>query len=165
MTQTIDLSVTLLERATAIARLKAHKLSLDWFKEVPISSLRESAETLSGRCITLQHCDPEMFSGSAAPFEEAQIATGSFAEHLRKTTYALEGEMAQLKSELEQNQATLESLRKNIKDYPTGLLDLKNQLQTQLFKREESEFLWKFWPIYWKSPMAKKHGAARWKAI
>lgn len=107
-----------------------------WPEMEQLIPLRQSAGTLNGYCITLQHCDPEIFSGSAAPFEQAQTATVSFAEHLRKATYELEGELARLKHELEQNQATLESLRKNIKDYPSGLLDLKNQLQTRLFQKQ-----------------------------
>lgn len=46
MTQTIDLSVTLLERAAAIARLNAHKLSLDWLRETPIPRLISCCERM-----------------------------------------------------------------------------------------------------------------------
>lgn len=108
-----------------------------WPELEQLSGLREVAAVLQEECVPLQNCGTEIFAGSIVPFAEAQAITVSFADQLRKAAYALEGEIKRLQGDLEQHQATLEKLRKNIKDYPTGLIDLKNQLQTQLFSRHK----------------------------
>ena len=46
MTQTIELSKTLLERAAVITRLNTHRLSLDWLKETPIPHLISCCERM-----------------------------------------------------------------------------------------------------------------------
>lgn len=130
----INQTVLAARQEAAVLAALCQKIS-QWSETEQLIPLQQSAETLSGYCTTLAHCEAEIFAGSAAPFEQAQTATLLFAERLRKTAYELEEEMARLKRDLEQNQAVLESLRKNIKDYPVGLPDLKNQMQTRLFQK------------------------------
>ena len=102
-----------------------------WPKLEQLSKLRETAMALQDVCAPLQNCGSEIFSGSIAPFAEAQAVTASFAEQLHKAAYTLEGEIKRYQDELDELRVTLEKLHKNIKDYPVGLMDLKNQLQTQ----------------------------------
>ena len=97
--------------------------------------LTQIVNDLADGCTSLVDCKPEFFAGSIEPFRQVKAASDTFAERLRKSFYELDRELARLDREREDNRSTLDRLRKDIKDYPIGLLDLKNQLQTRLFQR------------------------------
>lgn len=103
-----------------------------WPEDALLTDLREAARVLETACSPLQTCTPEIFSGSVNAFLTAQKATEAFSECLRRAAYEMEGVISALREEMSQKEATLAQLRKNIKDYPAGLLDLKNQLHAQL---------------------------------
>ena len=74
----------------------------------------------------------EMFSHSPAPFENAQQAVAVFSEEVRGAQHKIEDRLAELNERQDQKSAILVNLRKGIKDYPRGLLQLKKKLADEL---------------------------------
>ena len=74
----------------------------------------------------------EMFSHSLAPFENAQQAAAVFSETVRGAQHKIEDRLAELKEQQDQKRVALANLRKNIKDYPKGLLQFKESLADEL---------------------------------
>ena len=74
----------------------------------------------------------EMFSHSPAPFESAQQAVAVFSEAVRGAQHKIEDRLAELNERQDQKSAILANLRKGIKDYPRGLLQLKKKLADEL---------------------------------
>ena len=74
----------------------------------------------------------EMFSHSPAPFENAQQAVAVFSEEVRGAQHKIEDRLAELNERQDQQSAILANLRKGIKDYPRGLLQLKKKLADEL---------------------------------
>lgn len=74
----------------------------------------------------------EIFSYSLAPFEKAQHTASELSKVIREALHKAEDHLSELKEEQDQKSATLANLRKNIKDYPRGLLKLKVRLESEL---------------------------------
>ncbi len=110
-----------------------------WSEPKELIPLKRAGEDLVSACAPLLDCGPKAFSGSVALFARAKTASDTFSELLRKTAYDLDRMLADLSKELEEDQVTLERLRRDIKDYPAGLSDLKNRLQAQLFQRFQKQ--------------------------
>lgn len=77
----------------------------------------------------------EIFSYSSAPFENAQQAVAELAKTIRDALHIAEDRLAELREEQDQKRTVLANLRKNIKDYPRGLLQLKARLESELNSR------------------------------
>ena len=77
----------------------------------------------------------EIFSYSSAPFESAQQAAAELAKTIRDALHKAEDRLAELKEEQDQKRTVLANLRKDIKDYPRGLLQLKARLESELNSR------------------------------
>lgn len=78
------------------------------------------------------NCDEQIFDSSPAPFEQAQEAAAQFMGAVREVSYKLEEMLHSLREEQDRRRAALVDLRKNIKDYPQGLLQLRNQIAAEL---------------------------------
>ena len=74
----------------------------------------------------------EIFSHSLAPFERAQQMGAELSKTIRDALHKVEDRLAVLNAERDQKSTVLENLRKNIKDYPRGLLQLKARLESEL---------------------------------
>ena len=74
----------------------------------------------------------EVFSHSLTPFESAQQAAAELAKAIRDALHKAEDRLAELKEEQDQKSTVLANLRKNIKDYPRGLLQWKTRLESEL---------------------------------
>ena len=74
----------------------------------------------------------ELFSHSLALFERAQQTAAELSKAIRDALHRAEDHLAELKEEQDQKSAALANLRKNIKDYPRGLLQLKSRLESEL---------------------------------
>lgn len=74
----------------------------------------------------------ELFSHSLALFERAQQTAAELSKAIRDALHRAEDHLAELKEEQDQKSAALANLRKNIKDYPRGLLQLKSRLDSEL---------------------------------
>lgn len=77
----------------------------------------------------------EIFSYSSAPFESAQQAAAELTKAIRNALHIAEDRLAELKEEQDQKRTVLANLRKDIKDYPRGLLQLKARLESELNSR------------------------------
>lgn len=106
-----------------------------WPEAEELAALLRAAETLQSCYRELRQCGPETFGGPAAPFEAAQTAASDFSARLRDAAYALDGRLSNLRDELDANEGTLEKLRRNVKDYPSGLLTLKQRLEQEVSRQ------------------------------
>lgn len=74
----------------------------------------------------------EIFSHSLTPFENAQRDVAELSKAIRDALHKAEDRLAELKEQKDQKSVILANLRKNIKDYPRGLLQFKERLTTEL---------------------------------
>ena len=92
---------------------------------------------ISTAFLPLLDCSDSSFSMSAELFSNAYEKTNSFSQALRDASYKLGTRMAGIKREIEEREAALSNLRKNVKDYPAGLLSLKQRLSDEIAKKTE----------------------------
>lgn len=84
-------------------------------------------------------CSYEIFAKSIPVFERAQDATATFVIAIRDAAYKVKVIIDDLKAEIDQKTVTLNNLRKNVKDYPKGLLRLKDRLEQELSRRTRKQ--------------------------
>lgn len=80
-------------------------------------------------------CNYEIFAKSIAIFARAQDATANFMAAVRDTAYKVKVLTDDLKAEQDQKAVALDNLRKNVKDYPKGLLRLKHLMEPGVSNR------------------------------
>ena len=97
--------------------------------------VQEAAESVLKTYSLFTSGSYEIFSYSSAPFEIAQQAAAEFAKTIRDALHKAEDRLAELKEEQDQKRTVLANLRKDIKDYPRGLLQLKARLESELNSR------------------------------
>lgn len=94
--------------------------------------VQEAAESVLKAYSLFTSGSYEIFSYSSAPFEIAQQAAAELAKAIRDALHKAEDRLAELKEEQDQKRTVLANLRKDIKDYPRGLLQLKSRLESEL---------------------------------
>ena len=94
--------------------------------------VQEAAESVLKAYSLFTSGSYEIFSYSASPFEIAQQAAAELAKTIRDALHKAEDRLAELKEEQDQKRTVLANLRKDIKDYPRGLLQLKSRLESEL---------------------------------
>lgn len=97
--------------------------------------VQEAAESVLKAYSLFTSGSYEIFSYSSAPFEIAQQAAAEFAKTIRDALHKAEDRLAELKEEQDQKRTVLANLRKDIKDYPRGLLQLKSRLESELISK------------------------------
>ena len=100
-----------------------------------IRSVIDAADTIQKAYSLFSDCNYEIFAKSIAVFERAQDATANFMAAVRDTAYKVKVLTDDLKAEQDQKAVALDNLRKNVKDYPRGLLRLKERLEVELTKK------------------------------
>lgn len=95
-------------------------------------SVQEAAESAHKAYAPFCSGNYEIFSHSLALFEAAQQATAILSDAVRNASHQVEDRLALLKEQEDQKRTTLANLRKNIKDYPHGLLQFREKLSTEL---------------------------------
>lgn len=83
--------------------------------------------------------DERIFTKPLDIFERAQETAARFMDAVREAAYKVEETLSGLKAEQDRRQAALASLRKNIKDYPKGLQQLKDRLSAELKRQAGRE--------------------------
>lgn len=101
-------------------------------KEKVLSPVYEAAEDVLKAYALFTSGNYEIFSHSLDPFEKAQRAAAELSNAIRDALHKVEDRLAELKAQQDQRSAVLANLRKNIKDYPRGLLQLKAHLEAEL---------------------------------
>lgn len=94
--------------------------------------VQEAAESVLKSYSLFTSGSYEIFSYSASPFEIAQQAAAELTKTIRDALHKAEDRLAELKEEQDQKRTVLANLRKDIKDYPRGLLQLKSRLESEL---------------------------------
>lgn len=97
--------------------------------------VQEAAESVRKAYSLFVSGSYEIFSYSSAPFESAQQAAAELTKAIRNALHIAEDRLAELKEEQDQKRTVLANLRKDIKDYPRGLLQLKARLESELNSR------------------------------
>ena len=97
--------------------------------------VQEAAENALRAYAPFSSGSREMFSCSSELFEKARQAAEILAKAIRDALHKTEDRLAEVKTTKEQKQTILAGLRKNIKDYPYGLLQLKERLRAELEHR------------------------------
>lgn len=127
------LSLEVRREAGRIGRLCGEILS--WQPEETLAPVQEAAEAARKAYAALEEDGPALFARPLSLFAQAQSAVGDLSGAIRTTAHKVEDQLSTYQAEADQKRAALANLRKNIKDYPRGLLALQKRLSTELAQR------------------------------
>lgn len=105
---------------------------LAWDAEEILFPVQEAAEAVHKAYTAFSGGSYEIFSYSLTAFENAQQAAAALSGRIRNAGHKAKDSLAALKEQKDQKRTVLVNLRKNIKDYPRGLLSFKTRLKTEL---------------------------------
>lgn len=108
---------------------------LAWENHNILQPVVDAAEAVMKAYSIFSDCDYEIFTKAIAVFERAQDVTATFMVAVRDAAYKIKVLLDDLKHDQSQKQSALDNLRKNKKDYPKGLLQLKARLENELSKK------------------------------
>ncbi|MCD8004321.1 MAG: hypothetical protein LUE91_01460 [Oscillospiraceae bacterium] len=108
---------------------------LEWEEEDMLAPVQAAAREARRVYALFAGCNYEIFSRPMEIFEAAQQAAAALWEAARNTAHRAEDRLAEFEEQRGQKRAALENLRKNIKDYPRGLLEFKEKLASGLENR------------------------------
>lgn len=97
-----------------------------------LAPVQEAADAAQKAYAVFQDAGYELFARPLSLFEAAQDAIADLSHAMRIAAHQVEDQLNGYKAEADQKQAALVSLRKNIKDYPRGLLALQKRLAAAL---------------------------------
>lgn len=124
------LALEIKREAVGWDKLCTHLLQED--AEEVLIPVREAAEAAQKAYAPFLTDSAEMFAWPLTPFECAQETAADLSAAIRNARHRVEDRTAELKSQKDQKESALANLRKNIKDYPKGLLQLKERLTAEL---------------------------------
>ncbi len=104
----------------------------DWREDRRLEPVVSAADRIQKAYAVFLDCDERVFGKSPAIFEKAQAAAAKFMEAVRDASYKTEDALHSLRLEQDSRRAALANLRKNIKDYPRGLLQLRERISAEL---------------------------------
>lgn len=102
------------------------------WEEETLRPVQQAAENAKKAYTPFESAGPDLFARSISLFEQAQSATSDFWRSVRSTAHKVEDQVDAYKIESDQKKAALANLRKNVKDYPRGLIELQKRLSTEL---------------------------------
>lgn len=107
----------------------------EWQELDSFASVIEAADALKMAFSPFLDCDYTVLSNPISVFENAQTVAANFANVVRDVSHTVENMIANLQNEKDCKQAVLSDLRKNIKDYPKELLQLRERLSAELLNK------------------------------
>ncbi len=107
----------------------------DWDKSEGVAHLIDAASDMVIQYTPLCQCSSDHFRNALSSFEDAQATTSRFGKCLRDTAYWVDRNLAEQKEKKDSADALLANLRRNVKPYPKGLLDLRQRLETSLSQK------------------------------
>ena len=119
-------------RQVALRVEKLHTTVQDWAPDEPLCRVQEAAATAWQACAVFAGAGREMFARPLALFEAVQDAVERLSSALQDAAYTVNRRLADLQEQSAQKRAALTNLKKDIKDYPGGLLALKTRLSVEL---------------------------------
>lgn len=121
-----------IERETATVYTVCQRMH-EWPTLELLHPVVEAADALQQTCSLFANRDDNpVFAKPFSAYEAAGEAAMRFAKAVRENSYKTEEILDDLGQDKAQKEATLSNLRENIKDYPKGLLQLKDRLLTEL---------------------------------
>ncbi len=108
---------------------------LEWNSEEVLGPVQDAAEEVLKTYRLFTSGNYEIFSHSLTPFEEVQQAVAALSNAIRNARYKVQDHIAELRTWKDEKNSALANLRKNIKDYPRGLLQFKERLANELEKQ------------------------------
>ena len=102
------------------------------WEEETLRPVQQAAENAKKAYTPFESTGPDLFARPISLFEQAQSATSDFWQSVRNTAHKVEDQVDAYKIEADQKKAALANLRKNVKDYPRGLIELQKRLSTEL---------------------------------
>lgn len=103
--------------------------------EEQLPELGVISKGVSAAFLPLSDCGDSSFSMPTEVFSTAYEKTNMFSQALRDASYKLGNLVAEIRREIGEKEAALSNLRKNIKDYPAGLLSLRQRLSEEVAKK------------------------------
>lgn len=103
--------------------------------EEQLQEMSAISNGISTAFLPLLDCGDSSFSMPTEVFSNAYEKTNLFSQALRDASYKLGNLVAGIKREIGEKEAALSNLRKNVKDYPAGLLSLKRRLSDEVAKK------------------------------
>lgn len=107
----------------------------EWSPEEILVPVQNAADEVLKSYAFFTSPNYEIFAQSLTPFEEVQQAVAILSNAIRNTLHKIEDHIAELCTQKDQKSSALANLRKNIKDYPRGLLQFKERLENELEKK------------------------------
>ena len=107
----------------------------EWSPEEILVPVQNAADKVLKSYAFFTSANYEIFAQSLTPFEEVQQAVAILSNAIRNTLHKIEDHIAELCAQKDQKSSALANLRKNIKDYPRGLLQFKERLENELEKK------------------------------
>ena len=108
---------------------------LGWDAAEVLRPVQEAAEAVQKAYAAFTNGGFEIFSRPVEQFEAAQEAAAAFSAAVRTAAHKIEDQTAALKEQIDQKGAALDNLRKNVKDYPRGLVLFQQRLADELCRR------------------------------
>lgn len=105
---------------------------LGWEAHGILAPVLETADAVRNSYALFENCNYEVFAKSLSAFEKVQQTTASFSTAVRDAAYSVKVLLDDLLAEQDQKLTALSNLRKNIKDYPKGLQQLRARLSAEL---------------------------------
>lgn len=103
-----------------------------WQSHEFLDPVMDVADDIQKAYAVFMNCDYRVFSEPLTIFERAQETTVKFMGALREASYKIEEMLDSLKTEQDRRRAALVNLQRNIKDYPKGLLQLRDRISGEL---------------------------------
>ena len=107
----------------------------NWTTNDILAPILDASDSIEQTYAIFKDCNYEIFSMPLSVFEKAWQATDNLAIALRDGEYKIKVMKDDLKAEHDQKMVSLSNLRKNIKDYPRDLVQLKDRLSSELRKK------------------------------
>lgn len=102
-------------------------------------SLRSVVGNVHKAYAVLNEVGNRLFVDHGGVFDTAYAVTGELGQKVDESYFSIRQQKEELEQGKESTQESLAKLRKNIKDYPAGLLLLKSRLQTELEEKGHSK--------------------------
>ena len=128
-----DLALDIRRESDRISHLCEDILALEG--ERSLTPVQEVAETAKKAYSVFAGAGFELFARPLSLFETAQDAIAELSTAMRHAAHRVEDQLNIYKDETDQKQVALANLRKNVKDYPRGLLAFQKRLAAELEQR------------------------------
>ena len=97
-----------------------------------LAPIQDAAEDVLEAYRIFESGKTDIFAYSLVPYEKAQMTVAALSNVIRNTLHKVDDYIVELNTQMDSKKATLANLRKNIKDYPRGLIQFKDYLIQEL---------------------------------